>query len=112
MGSLGRGVRGLASVMVAVGVIGSVGSGIVLLVTLLVAKDRADLAGHAFVFSGQVLCVGAVLFGAARLLEGRRVAHGDPETEESEPAESLVLLTGPDRQPEPDAARSPRGPLG
>jgi hypothetical protein len=69
MGSLGRGVRGLASVLLAAGVIGSVGSGIVLLIVLLAAPGRAHLAGHVFIISGQVLCAGVVLFGAGRLLD-------------------------------------------
>ncbi|WIM94793.1 hypothetical protein ACTOB_006845 [Actinoplanes oblitus] len=71
MGSLGKAVRGLAAVLLAAGLIGSVVSGMALLLTLLMASDKADIAGEAFVTSGRVLCLAALLFGAARLLRGR-----------------------------------------
>ncbi|GAA4589859.1 hypothetical protein BJY16_009038 [Actinoplanes octamycinicus] len=80
MGSLGSVFRGVATILLAAGAIGSVVSGLALLITLLVAKDRAGLAGTIFMISGAVLAVAAVLFGVARALT--RNSTADPAADQ------------------------------
>ncbi|KUL27169.1 hypothetical protein [Actinoplanes awajinensis] len=66
MGSLGVGVRGSATVLFTAGVVGSVGSSLAVLGTLLLAPAFARAAVDVFVVSGCVLAAATILLIAAR----------------------------------------------
>ncbi|WP_203826299.1 hypothetical protein [Actinoplanes palleronii] len=69
MGSLGVGVRGSATVLFTAGVVGSVGSSLAVLGTLLLAPAFARAAVDVFVVSGCVLAAATILLVAARLTD-------------------------------------------
>lgn len=66
--ALRRSVRALASVLLAGGAIGAVGSLIGVCVTFAISRDNVGDAVDALQWSGVLLCVAAALFFAGRFL--------------------------------------------